>query len=87
MKKFLAILLIAVIVCQAVEDEIDMNSWWSNLWDKIKKAVKKAWNWLKEKGILEKIKNALITAGKYAAMALCKKWFDADVCEGVIGQL
>ena len=87
MKKFLAILLIAIIACMTVEEEMELNSWFSKLWDKIKNAVKKAWNWLKEKGILDKIKNALVTAGKYAAIALCKKWFDAETCEGVIGQL
>lgn len=86
MKKFLAILLIAFIVCQTVEEQ-DMNGWWKKLWDKIKKAVKKAWNWLKNNGWLDKIKNALITAGKYAAVALCKRWFDEETCNGVIGEL
>ena len=87
MKKFLVFLLIAVIVCQAVEEEIDMNSWLGNLWKKIKNAFKKAWNWLKEKGLLSKIKDALVSLGKQAAIALCKKWFDEAVCEKVIGSL
>ena len=84
MKKFLVFLLIAVIVCQAVEEEIDMNSWIGNLWNKIKNAFKKAWNWLKEHGYLEKIKNALVTLGKAAAVKLCQKWFDEATCQKVI---
>ena len=87
MKKFLVFLLIAVIVCQAVEEEIDMNSWIGDHWKKIKNAFKKAWNWLKEKGLLSKIKDALVSLGKQAAIALCKKWFDEAVCEKVIGSL
>ena len=87
MKKFLAFLLIAVIACMTVEEEMEFNSWLSNLWNKIKNAVKKAWNWLKEKGYLSKIKDALVKLGKTAAIALCKKWFDAQVCEGIINGL
>ena len=81
--KFLAFFLIAVIACAAVEEQ-DLDSWLGNLWDKIKNAVKKAWNWLKDHGYLEKIKNALVTLGKAAAVNLCKKWFDESTCKSVI---
>ena len=87
MKKFLALLLIAFIVCETVEEEIDMNSWFSKIWNKITGAVKKAWNWLKEKGILSTIKNILITVGKAAATALCANYFSAAICGTVIGAL
>ena len=87
MKKFLAILLIAVIVCMTAEEEMEFNSWFSNLWKKITGAVKKAWNWLKEKGILNTIKNLLITAGKAAATALCSSYFTPAICATVIGAL
>ena len=88
MKKFLAFLLIAVIVCVEVQEEdMDLESWLGNLWKKIKGAVKKAWNWLKNKGILSKIKNILITVGKTAAIALCSNYFTPAVCGTVIGAL
>ena len=87
MKKFLALLLIAFIVCETVEEEIDMNSWFSKIWKKITGAVKKAWNWLKEKGILNTIKNLLKTVGKAAATALCSAYFTPAVCATVIGAL
>ena len=57
MKKFLVILLIAVIACETVEQDLDLESWWSNLWDKITGAVKKAWNWLTSSGVLNTIKS------------------------------
>jgi hypothetical protein len=81
--KFLAFFLIAVIACAAVEEQV-LDSWLGNIWDKIKKAFKKAWNWLKDHGYLEKIKNALVTLGKAAAVNLCKKWFDESTCQSVI---
>ena len=81
--KFLAFFLIAVIACAAVEEQV-LDSWLGNLWDKIKNAFKKAWNWLKENGYLELIKNALVTLGKSAAVNLCKKWFDESTCQSVI---
>lgn len=74
-------------ISETVEEEIDMNSWFSKIWKKITGAFKKAWNWLKEKGILSKIKNILITVGKAAATALCANYFSAAICGTVIGAL
>ena len=87
MKKFLTFLLIALTVCSAVEEQIELEGWFKNIWKKITGAVKKAWNWLKEKGILGKIKNILITVGKAAATALCANYFSAAICGTVIGAL
>ena len=52
MKKFLVILLIAVIACEAVEQDFYLESWWSKVWKKITGAVKKAWDWLTRSGVL-----------------------------------
>jgi hypothetical protein len=54
--KFLALCLIAFIACAAVEEQV-LDSWLGDIWDSIKNALKKAWNWLSENGYLELIKN------------------------------
>ena len=87
MKKFLVILLIAVIACEAVEQDFDLESWWSKIWKKITGAVKKAWDWLTRSGVLAKIKSVLWSAGKAAAIALCSTYFTPAVCSTVIGLL
>ena len=87
MKKFLVILLIAIIACEAIEQDLDLESWLSDIWKKLTGAVKKAWNWLKGNGILDKIKTILISAGKTAAIALCSTYFTPAVCTTVIGLL
>ena len=87
MKKFLVILLIAVIACEAVEQDFDLESWWSKVWKKITGAVKKAWNWLTSSGVLNTIKSVLLSAGKAAAIALCSTYFTPAVCSTVIGLL
>ena len=87
MKKLLAILLIAFVACETVQD-IDLDS----IWDKIKDAVTDAWdkltdkvkgvlNNLKEKGIYDLIKDKLVTYGKAAAIALCSPYLTPPVCE------
>ena len=82
MKKFLAFLLIAIVACTTVED-LDFDSWW----DKIKDFFKKGWNWLKEHGVLDLVKDTLWKLGKEAAIALCSKWLDRSTCETVINGL
>ena len=68
MKKFLALFLIAIVACEAVE-EFDLENWISD-----------AWNWLKEKGILDAVKNIAVTAGKAAAIAYCSPYLSPPVC-------
>ena len=75
MKKFLAILLIAAIACEAYE-EITLEDIWNNVQDAI--------NWLRDHGYLDKIKELAYTVGKYLAKNLCKKYLDENICDQVI---
>ena len=84
--KFLAFFLVAVIACATVEQE-PLESWLGNLWEKIKNAVKKAMQWIKDNGYWDLLVNTLKTAGKAAAKALCQKAFDADTCDGIIDKI
>ncbi len=79
MKKFLAIFLVAVIACATVDEPLE--SWLGDLWDKIKNAVKKAIQWIKDNGYWDTLVNVVKTAGKAAAKALCQKVFDEDTCK------
>ena len=56
MKKFLALLLIAFIVCETVEEEIDMNSWFSKIWKKSLELLKKHGIGLKKKEFSAKLR-------------------------------
>ncbi len=87
MKKFLVILLIAVIACETVQQDIELESWLGDIWDKITGAAKQAWDWLTSSGVMEQIKSALWSAGKAAAIALCSTYFTPAVCSTVIGLL
>ena len=75
MKKFLAILLIAFIACEAVE-EITLQS----IWDNVNEAI----DWLRDHGYLDKIKEAIRTIGKYYALKICKNYLNEDICNQVI---
>ena len=86
MKKFLAIFLIAIVACEAVED-FDLDGWWKkvkkklkSVWDKLSGAVKKAVNWLKDKGIYDLVKQKLIQLGKAAAISFCSGYLSPAVC-------
>ena len=79
MKKFLALFLIAIVACEAVED-IELENWFTDAWNWISNAAKDAWNWLKSKGILDAVKNVAITAGKAAAIAWCSPYLTPTVC-------
>ena len=90
MKKFLAFFLIAIVACEAVED-YDLEGLWSWIKDKAKKvwnalsgAVKKAVNWLKEKGIYDLIKSKLVQLGKAAATTFCSAYLSPAVCAPAI---
>ena len=85
MKKFLVLLLIAVIACAAIEQDLDLQSWLSKVWKKLKGAVKKAWDWLTSNGIMDKIKSILWSTGKSAAIALCSTYFTPSICSTIIG--
>ncbi len=86
MKKFLAVFLIAIVACEAIED-FDIEGWlddigdfFSDLWDKLSDAVKNAVNFLKDKGIYDLIKDKLLQAGKTAAITFCSAYLTPVVC-------
>ena len=90
MKKFLAFLLIAIVACEAVED-VDLEGLWKKIkkavksaWDKLSGAVKKAVNWLKDKGIYDLVKDKLIQLGKVAATTFCSAYLSPAVCAPAI---
>ena len=73
MKKFLAILLIAIVACEAVED--------FDLLGKITQEIQDALDMLKYRGIYNYIKEKLVTMGKYAAIAYCAPYLGSPVCK------
>ena len=90
MKKFLAILLIAIVACETV-DNFDLEGLWKKIknavksaWDKLSGAVKKAINWLKDKGIYDLVKSKLIQLGKAAATTFCSAYLSPAVCAPAI---
>ena len=85
MKKFLAFLLMAFIVCEVIEQDIELKGWLSDLQDKVKNFAKKAWNLLVDKGIIASIKDTLISAGKLAANAFCSSYLGPGICTTLIG--
>ena len=76
MRKFLAILLIAVIACSTFEE--DMNS----IWDTIKEFYQK----LKDMGVIDIIINLLKTKGLPAAKEACCQYIPSacSICEMII---
>ena len=90
MKKFLAFLLIAIVACEAVED-VDLEGIWKKIkkavksaWDKLSGAVKKAVNWLKDKGIYDLVKDKLVQLGKAAATTFCSAYLSPAICAPAI---
>ena len=80
MKKFLAILLIAIVACSNVsvveEEEFDL--------EKITGTVKEVVAWLKKNGLWDPLMNTLKTAGKVAAFAFCTRYAPANVCSLIL---
>ncbi len=76
MRKFLAILLIAMIACSTFED--DMNG----IWDTVKEWYQK----LKDMGVIDIIVNLLRTYGVPAAKKACCQYLPAacSVCELIL---
>ena len=80
MKKFLAILLIAIVACSNVsvveEEEFDL--------EKITGTVNQVVAWLKKNGLWDPLMNTLKTAGKIAAFAFCTRYAPANVCSLIL---
>ena len=94
MKKFLAILLIAIVACSTAsvieEKEIDLEKlpdWVVKGWSKILETFKKVVEFLKENGLWDQIVSLLKDAGKVAAKKLCLKVYDEEFCDELIGSL
>ena len=81
MKKFLAILLIAIIACTTVEQEQAFQGFIDK--------VKELYNKLKEMGVIDALVNALRTYGKPIAKKICcEKLPDwCSLCDAVIDML
>ena len=91
MKKFLVILLIAIVACSSVsvveEEEFDLElpNWLKNGWSKVKEYVKKVIIMLKGSGYWDLIVDYLKTKGKEYAKKFCLKWYDEEFCDELIG--
>ena len=94
MKKFLAILLIAIIACSVVsvvveEEELDLEK---SVVDKVLgKLVKEARKLLEKKGLLKKLKELLIKEGREEGLKFCHKHVKLPkkekICETIVNDL
>ena len=85
MKKFLAIFLIAIVACETVEDlDLEWPKWLTDAWNWISNAAKNAFNWLKDKGILDLVKSWAINYGKKVAIAWCTPYLTPFVCTAAV---
>ena len=94
MKKFLAILLIAIVACSTVsvveEEEFDLEKlpdWVKKGWSTLLKTFEKVVKFLKESGLWDPLVKLLKDVGKVAAKELCLKVYDEEFCEELIGGL
>ena len=91
MKKFLAILLIAIVACSSVsvveeeEYELELPAWLKKGWSKVKEYIKKVIIMLKGSGYWDLIVEYLKTKGKEYAKKFCLKWYDEEFCDELIG--
>ena len=68
MKKFLAILLIAIVACETVEE--------LHLEDVL--------DWLRNSGILDAVKNYIISYGKKMAVDFCAGYISRSICQTAV---
>ena len=94
MKKFLAILLIAIVACSTVsvveEEEFDLEKlpdWVKKGWSTLLKTFKKVVQFLKDNGLWDPLVELLKDAGKVAAKGLCLKVYDEEFCDELLGSL
>ena len=91
MRKFLLVLLIAVIACNDVVETIDLDDAELNIFKKIGGFFKKLWekvkgvvNKLKSWGVWDAVVNAAKTVGKFAAKALCNRFDSSGKCSDIV---
>ena len=95
MKKFLALLLIAIVACSTVsvieeEEEFDFEKlpdWVKKGWSTLLSTFKKVVQYLKDNGLWEPLVNLLKDSGKVAAKELCLKVYDQEFCDELLGSL
>ena len=94
MKKFLAILLIAIVACSTVsvveEEEFDLEKlpdWIKKGWSTLLKTFKKVVQFLKDNGLWDPLVKLLKESGKVAAKELCLKVYDEEFCDELLGSL
>ena len=85
MKKFFAILIIAIIACQVVGEGIKFRKKFFE--DQFDYIVEDAIKWLRRNKHLDKIKELLDNGNKAEAMALCTSYFKDKICEGVMKKI
>ena len=93
MKKFLAILLIAIVACssiQVVDEEVELQKvpdWIKNGWAKLKSAFKKVVTFLKENGLWDPLVKVFAQYGKKFAKDMCMKAYDDEkFCDELVNQ-
>ena len=73
MKKLLFLVLIFIAICSSFETDIELESFdWKKFWDSVKSVIKKAVDFLKNKGLYYPILNALKKNKRSEAVAVCK---------------
>ena len=93
MKKFLVILLIAVVACSTIsvaDQEVDLQKvpdWIKNGWAKLKSAFKKVVTFLKENGLWDPLVKVFAQYGKKFAKDMCMKAYDDEkFCDELVNQ-
>ena len=93
MKKFLAILLIAIVACssiQVVDEEVELQKvpdWIKNGWAKLKSAFKKVVTFLKDNGLWDPLVKVFAQYGKKFAKDMCMKAYDDEkFCDELVNQ-
>ena len=84
MKKFFAILLLAIIACQVVGETIKFKNLYSGDSELFNYIVEDAIKWLKRNKHLDEIKDFLNQGDKASAIEVCTKYFKENICLAVV---
>ena len=87
MKKFLFLVLIAIICCSSIEEfkPEDFEVLLKGIsWEDIKNNVEKVIQWLKDQRLWEPLKKLLLKYGEISAMNLCLKALEEPTCKSII---
>ena len=80
MKKLLFLVLFILVLTSISEDLTDE-------WNIVKKVVKDAVQWLKDKGVYQKLIEFLTKNGEVAAVEICSKKLPKSLCEDIVSWL